>query len=142
MVAERGVLTVDEGLIRWARNESETSAFSDSSLSGFSKPDTWQVEIPIEGRGGQHVEILQNFADAIRTGAELISPAIEGIHSVELANAALLSAWDGRTIDLPMDGDRYAAILKEKGDTSTFQKKQIAAAAVASADDFAKSNKS
>ena len=141
VIAERGVVTVEDGVIRWERNETETSEFSDTSMSGFAKPDTWQVEIPIEGRGGQHVEILQNFSDAIREGAELISPAVEGIHSVELANASLLSAWEGKTIDLPMDADQYAAILTEKGDTSTFKKKEIKAAATASADDFAKSNK-
>ena len=141
VIAERGLLTVEEGMIRWTRNETASSEFGDAAMAGFAKPGTWDVEIPIGGRGGQHIEILQNFADAVRTGAELIAPAVEGIHSVELANAALLSAWDGKTIDLPMDAERYEAILTEKGDTSTFQKKKIDAAAVASADDFAKSNK-
>ena len=74
-------------------------------MSGFSKPDTWKVEIPIHGRGGQHVEIMQNFINSISDGEELISPAVEGIHSVELANAALLSAWEGKTIQLPMDAE-------------------------------------
>ena len=87
------------------------------------------------------IEEAHEVADAIRNDAELIAPAIEGIHSVELANAALLSAWEGKTIDLPMDAERYESILTDKGESSTFQKKQIDAASVASADDFAKSNK-
>ncbi len=140
VVADRGLVTVEDGLIRWTRNETASSEFSETSRSGFSKPDTWGVEIPIEGRGGQHNEILQNFADAIRDGAELISPAVEGIHSVMLANASLLSAWEGETVDLPIDAERYAAILKEKGDSSTFKKKEIEAGP-ATADDFARSNK-
>jgi hypothetical protein len=40
-----------------------------------------------------------------------------------------------------MDADEYAAILHEKAETSTFRKKDIQAAATATADDFAKSNK-
>jgi len=141
VIAERGVLTVDEGMIRWIRNETDASTFSDTAESGFAKPATSEIEMPIEGHGGQHIEILQNFADAIRNGTELISPAIEGIHSVELANAALLSAWQGKTINLPMDAEEYAAILNDKAETSTFRKKDIQAAATATADDFAKSNK-
>ena len=141
VISERGVLTVEDGIIKWDRNETQTSKFSLESMSGFSKPDTWKVEIPIHGRGGQHVEIMQNFINSISDGEELISPAVEGIHSVELANAALLSAWEGKTIQLPMDAEKYSAILKDKGDSSTFQKKKIDANATASADDFAKSNK-
>ena len=141
VIAERGSLTVDEGMIRWIRNETDASIFSDTAESGFAKPATSEIEIPIEGHGGQHIEILQNFADAIRNGTELISPAIEGIHSVELANAALLSAWQGKTINLPMDAEEYAKILNDKAETSTFRKKDIQAAATATADDFAKSNK-
>ena len=141
VIAERGILTVDEGMIRWIRNETDASIFSDTAESGFAKPATSEIEIPIDGHGGQHIEILQNFADAIRNGTELISPAIEGIHSVELANAALLSAWQGKTINLPMNAEEYAAILNDKAETSTFKKKDIQAAATATADDFAQSNK-
>ncbi len=141
VIAERGTLTVEEGVIRWVRNETEAAIFSETAESGFTKPETTEIEIPIDGRGGQHIEILQNFADAIRNGAELISPAIEGIHSVELANAALLSAWSGATINLPMDAEKYADILNDKAESSTFRKKDIQAAATASPEDFAKSNK-
>ena len=128
-------------MILWDRNETQSSNFSLESMSGFSKPDTWKVKIPIEGRGGQHIEIMQNFINSILHGEELISPAVEGIHSVELANAALLSAWEGNTIQLPMASEKYSATLKEKGDNSIFEKKKIDAKATASADDFAQSNK-
>ena len=141
VISERGVLTVDDGMILWDRNETQSSNFSLESMSGFSKPDTWKVKIPIDGRGGQHIEIMQNFINSILHGEELISPAVEGIHSVELANAALLSAWEGNTIQLPMASEKYSATLKEKGDNSTFEKKKINAKATASADDFAQSNK-
>jgi predicted dehydrogenase len=141
VISERGILTVEDGMILWDRNETPSSNFSLESMSGFSKPDTWKVKIPIDGRGGQHIEIMQNFINSILHGEELISPAVEGIHSVELANAALLSAWEGSTIQLPMASEKYSEILKEKGRNSTFEKKKIDAKATASADDFAQSNK-
>tara|TARA_B110000116_G_scaffold236393_1_gene221995 strand:- start:546 stop:1715 length:1170 start_codon:yes stop_codon:yes gene_type:complete len=141
VIADQGVVTVEENNILWNKNEVTSSEFSANSMSGFSKPETSTVNIPIEGRGGQHIEIIQNFINSIREGEELISPAMEGINSVELANASLLSAWKGKTIELPMDASKYASILKEKGDNSTFQKKKIDAQSMTSADDFAKSNK-
>jgi len=141
VIADQGVVTVEENNILWNKNEVSSSEFSANSMSGFSKPETSTVNIPIEGRGGQHIEIIQNFINSIREGEELISPAMEGINSVELANASLLSAWEGKTIELPIDASKYASILKEKGDNSTFQKKKIDAQSIASADDFAKSNK-
>ena len=100
-----------------------------------------EVTIPIDGRGGQHVEIVQNFVDEILHGAELISPAVEGINSVELADATLLSAWEDKTIELPMDAAKYEAILLEKGEKSTFEKKKIEVAQHATSDDFSKSFK-
>jgi predicted dehydrogenase len=48
-------------------------------------------------------------------GEKLLSPAEEGIRSVELANAILLSTWQDQTIDLPMSSADYERILTEKG---------------------------
>jgi hypothetical protein len=91
----------------------------------------------VDNSGGQHVEILQNFTNAILKGEELLSPAEQGIHSVELANAILLSAWKDQTIELPMVAAEYERILIEKGETSTFKKSVVKPKA--SSDDFAKS---
>jgi hypothetical protein len=42
---------------------------------------------------------------------------------VELANAALFSSHLGKPVDLPLDGDAYEALLKERIATSKFVKK-------------------
>jgi hypothetical protein len=87
----------------------EMSEFSRTSKEDFAMPATSEVEIPVSGKGGQHLGILKNFAAAIRDGEPLIAPAAEGIHSVELANAMLYSALIGQTIELPLDGAAYAS---------------------------------
>jgi hypothetical protein len=76
----------------------------------------------VSGTAGQHREIIQNFVDAILDGVPLIAPAAEGIHSVELANAMLYSAWTDTTVDLPLDGGAYELALRQKIDDSTYQK--------------------
>jgi hypothetical protein len=100
-------------------------------------PESWHIDIPVESSGGQHVEILQNFTNAIIKGEKLLSPAEEGTRSVELANAILLSTWQDKTIELPMSAADYERILIEKGEKSNFQKTKVVAKATA--DDFAKS---
>ncbi len=129
ITADRGRVVLEHGKISFTRNEVPTPEFSRTTPNKFGSPPTWSIDIPVQGNGGQHVEILKNFADAILDGAPLIAPAQEGIHSVELANAMLLSTWDDAPIQLPIDGARYEAALKQRIASSTFQKKTVKAAA-------------
>lgn len=136
--AENGRLTVTDGAkIHFQRNRQPMSKFCMEAEAAFAMPESWHIEIPVAESGGQHVEILQNFTNAILKGEKLLSPAEEGIHSVELANAILLSTWQDKAIELPMSAADYERILIEKGEASTFQKTKVVAKA--SADDFAKS---
>jgi hypothetical protein len=57
---------------------------------------------------------MRNFAEAILDGKPLIAPAKEGINSVELANAMLLSTFEDRAIELPMNGGVYEKTLQQK----------------------------
>ena len=66
--------------------------------------------------------VLENFADAILEGAELIAPAEEGIRSVELGNAMLYSSLIGQPVDLPLDGAAYERELQRLVEKSTFRK--------------------
>jgi predicted dehydrogenase len=138
IAGENGRLTVTDGCkIHFQRNRQPMSQFCMEAEAAFAMPESWSIEIPVDNVGGQHVEILQNFTNAILKGEELLSPAEQGIHSVELANAILLSAWKDQTIELPMVAAEYESILIEKGETSTFKKTVVQPKA--SADDFAKS---
>ena len=139
VVGERGLLTVEGGKIRFRRNRIPMSRFSDETLSSFGQPEVWDTTVPVHGTAGQHIEILQNFTNAILLGAELISPAVEGIHSVELANAVLYSAWTHETVKLPLDSAAYASLLQQRISQSTFKKREPRNQGGASADDFAKS---
>ena len=114
------------------------STFCKESPERFSQPSTRNVEFPLRGHGGQHNEVLQNFVDAILQGKPLIAPAAEGIHSVELANAMLLSSFSGATLQLPIDARSYEDFLRQRIAASTISKK-VAALPPSKADDFTKS---
>jgi predicted dehydrogenase len=114
IAAENGRVVMDNGRLIFTKNETPMSEHRRTATDGFSKPKTVDVEIPCEGVGGQHVEIMQNFVDTILKDAPLIAPAEEGIHSVELANAMLLSSFEKRTVELPFDAAHYEKVLQRK----------------------------
>jgi len=126
ITAERGRVVIENGKIEFLRNEIPMLEFSRTTESMFAQPNIWKVEIPVSsGHGPQHNGILANFADVILDKAKLIAPAQEGIHSVELANAMLLSAFTGKTIKLPLNGRLYERHLKEKIKNSKPTKKNV-----------------
>ena len=69
-----------------------------------------------EGFDSAYQIMLQNFADAVLTGAALIAPGEDGSKTLSLVNAAYLSAWQGRKVALPVDMDVYNKLLQEKID--------------------------
>ncbi len=139
ITAERGKVVYENDRISFTRNEVKMSEFSRTTDHTFAMPPVWDVTIPADGHGGQHVEILQNFTDAILDGTSLLAPAAEGIHSVELANAMLLSSWTQRPVALPIDGRKYERLLKMKITESSKRVKMKPAATSVTRVDFAKS---
>ena len=137
VTAELGRVVIENDRFHFTRNEIPMSTFCKESTEWFSQPSTKNVEIPLSGHGGQHNEILQNFVDAILESKPLIAPAAEGIHSVELANAMLLSSFADATLQLPIDASIYEDFLRQRIAALKISKK--VALHTPKGDDFAKS---
>lgn len=112
LAGEMGKLVLEDGVLSFARNKVSALEFMRTSPEAFAKPEVEHITFDIEGSGGQHYEILDNFARAILEGVPLIAPAEEGIHSVELANAMLYSSLTGRPVELPLDGLAFEQELR------------------------------
>ncbi|MDI1249435.1 MAG: Gfo/Idh/MocA family oxidoreductase, partial [Lacunisphaera sp.] len=106
ITGERGRLVYEGGQLHHQQNAEEMSAFSVQAGVPFAAPPFTSVKHPAPDTGGRHADILNNFVEAIVRGVPLIAPVSEGISSLELANAMILSAWDNCTIELPLDGER------------------------------------
>ncbi|HPO16911.1 MAG TPA: Gfo/Idh/MocA family oxidoreductase [Candidatus Hydrogenedentes bacterium] len=130
IAGDRGKLVFEDGKLIFIRNEVSASEFNKTSANGFDRPAVWNIEVPIQGASRNHADITENFVDAVLDGKPLIAPAEEGIHSVEIANAMLYSAWIGQKVELPIDGRAYEAKLKEKISASRFEKKAAAGGAI------------
>ncbi|AKK10142.1 Gfo/Idh/MocA family protein [Corynebacterium uterequi] len=65
--------------------------------------------------GGQHCEVMRNFAAAINGEEELLAPGGDGIFGVRLANGIHLSSWTGKDVDLEnFDEETYLAELNKR----------------------------
>ncbi len=114
IVAERGRVIVEGGRILWKRNTIPTSEFCRTAKVGFGTLPHWDVEIPVTGPEASQVAIIRNFVDAILHGEPLIARGEEGLASIELANAMLMSQFLNTTLELPLDSAAYEAELNAR----------------------------
>ncbi len=122
IVGDRGKIVYESGKVLFTRTETSVSEINQTSPESFASVPTWKCELPANGHGAQHQGILQNFIDAIEGGSNLVAPAIEGIHSVELGNAMILSSLLGETVEIPLDAKVYEDKLKSLIANSTHTK--------------------
>lgn len=129
VVGDRGRVVVHSDHLEFTRNEVLADEFCHTTPTRFNTPGTWDITIPLKGKAGRHVEVIQRFVDAIQKGTPLIARAEEGIASVELANAILYSSMTEKTVELPLDSAAYEAFLREKIASSRFVAQPQAATA-------------
>ena len=116
IAADNGKLVFEDGKITFWRNRVSERKFNKTFTGGFGAPECWKCEIPVDGiNPEQHKTILQNWVDSINTGSKLLAPGTEGLNSLMLSNAMLLSSWTDKMIELEsFDDDLFFSILQEK----------------------------
>lgn len=115
LVCEGGKLTFDQ----LAVDEREFCR----TARAFVDPEYKTFEVPTDGRNDQHVGILNNFANAILGIEPLFVKGEEGINSVQMMNAMILSTWLDKAVTLPIDDDLYLDELNRRIRESTVVKK-------------------
>ena len=114
-----GKIVLENGILKRYKLKEPISEVIANSKQGFAQIDYGYEEIKQERPETSHKGILQNFANAVLFGEELISPGIDGINELTLSNAAYLSEWQGnREIALPFDIERFDNLLAEKAKLS------------------------
>jgi predicted dehydrogenase len=138
IVGENGRLVFENDQLSFARNKMSMFKHLRESNQGFAKVEYEDLVVPYEHHGQPgHGIIIANFADAIRQGTDLIAPAPEGYNSVALGNAIMLSAWENRTVELPIDENLYEKRLLERVETSRYTKPAVESGT--GSDDFSQS---
>ena len=85
-----------------------------TASEGFGWIEGEWIEVETDGRNKQHSEVTNKFAAAILRGEPLVANGEEGIRGLSISNAAHLSSWLGKEIELPVDEEVYYAELQKK----------------------------
>ncbi|MCY3798980.1 MAG: Gfo/Idh/MocA family oxidoreductase [Chloroflexi bacterium] len=113
IAGENGKLVYQDDEILLFRNEWSSIKQIREAENGFEAvPNTREKIAYAPNTSHGHEHIIENFADAILNGAALIAPAEEGLNSVAINNAIILSAHKRQMVDLPFDGDEFVALLE------------------------------
>lgn len=125
IVGDKASLTFDGERVTLYRNIPSTAEFCRETRDMFGMPEQQVDDVtPKDKTANQHADILNNFVDAISTGAPLIAPAEEGLKSLGLANAILMSHWQNETVACPPDASSYQRLLDERIASSSLREKQ------------------
>lgn len=117
----RGKLVLENGLLKYWKLKQDEREICKNSNEGFVHPEMEYFEFTSEQESA-HVGILNNFANAILYGEELLAPGYDGIFELTLSNAAYLSEWCGnKKICLPFNFEEFDQILEKKAAESSIK---------------------
>jgi len=119
---EKAKIVCEGDSIKVAELTQALPVFTKEAPGGFDKPKAEWKEIKVEPSSNQHEKVLAAFAGHILRGEALVAEGPEGINGLMISNAAFLSSWLGRPVDLPVDEDLFWNMLQEKIKNSTYQK--------------------
>ena len=103
-----GQLVYENDRLTLAKPDVPVDRFIREYEGGYGKPGVSVTDITPNEPYTMHAGVIRAFVDHILTGAPMIADGREGLNSLMLANAMLLSTWEHATIDLPFDDARYA----------------------------------
>lgn len=112
IVGEDGSLVFERDKLSHTRTSASVLEFIHDSPERFVHvPHTEEIlHYDHHGEAG-HRFVIEDFAEAWREGREPLAPAEEGLVSLEIANGAIMSAVEGRRVELPLDAGAYDALL-------------------------------
>ena len=124
IVGDRGTLSFDGERLSVEISQQSVSEHCASTREMFGVPEFAEQEVLVRAELNQHACVLQDVVDAVLDGSTLATPLAEGVGSVELANAMLLSAWEERRVSLPLDAEHYQSGLDARVAASGFREAQ------------------
>ena len=124
IIGDEGVITWDDKELTLLKADQSVSEHCATTREMFGMPSFTRETILLEEGVNQHAQVVQNFVDALTQGSRLLTPASEGLGSLQLANGMLLSQWDDSAIALPIDSHRYEQLLSERIASSSLREAQ------------------
>ena len=129
---DMGKIVLENDQLTFWRNEVNEREFNKTNTAIFPSIKNEKIEIETPKLSvSQHDALLEDFASAVVSGTPLLSPGVECINELTLADAFYYSDWQGQKwIDtVNFDHEGYYRALKDKIEKSTYVKKTVAPSA-------------
>ncbi len=114
----KGKMILEKGTITLILSDEDERTFCYSASDGHPNINITKTVIEQTEKETAHNGILQNFTDAVLDGTPLLASGFEGIKEITLSNAAYLSAWTGKKVELPLDCKAFDSELEKRIATS------------------------
>ena len=121
IAGDRGRLVLENGVLKWCPLRAPRREVCYHSEENFAKIPCDYEEIRPEEPETAHAGILQNWCNAILHGEALLSPGRDGLNELTISNAAYLSSWTGKPVELPMDTAAFDRLLAEHAAASALK---------------------
>ena len=114
IIGSKGKIRVIGNRIQIERNNIDAQEYSKTAKTNSREEMITSCDTVIAPEAQKpYALMLENFCEAILDDAELIADGMAGANTLEIANAAYMSAWLGKKINLPVDGNEYDRLLQE-----------------------------
>ena len=114
IVGDGGKIVIEGGVLKLWKLSAKERDFCFTAKEGWPDiPVEYSEYIP-EEKETAHAGILENFAEAILTGAPLLAPGVEGVHQARLTQGAYLSTWTDGWVDMGFDEKTYSQYLENQ----------------------------
>lgn len=113
LLGTRGYLRVGAGTLTFERAGEDITDFLTANPEPFAAPVLEDVPLALPPGAGDHEAVYRDLYRAITEGTPVSADGNDGRMSLELANAMILSSHLRREVTLPLERERYTALLDE-----------------------------
>ncbi|MBQ7865736.1 MAG: Gfo/Idh/MocA family oxidoreductase [Clostridia bacterium] len=118
ITCDQGKMICEGGkLWMWKLPMSESEGYRHGA-DAYPQPKIEPIEVETDGENPQHIGVTNAFAAHILHGTPLVAEGEEGVRALMLSNAMHLSAWLDRPVELPIDEELFARLLRARRLTS------------------------
>ncbi len=111
---DKAKFVVENDKLIMTEYEMTEQEFSKTNKEPFATVGSTTREVETDGENPQHIGVLNAWANAILHGGRLVADGKEGINGLTLSNAMHLSAFLGKTAEIPLDEELYYQELMKR----------------------------
>ena len=111
---DRARFIVEDNRLSMLEYDVSEPEWSKTNKEPFAAMPAREADVEVDGQNPQHIGVLNAWAGAVLRGEPLVADGREGINGLMLSNAMHLSAFLGKTVDLPVDEDLYYTELMKR----------------------------